>query len=770
MLVKIISRILLVALLLLPAATFAQTNAEEFNGPFGSWANVKTRFGAKGDGKTDDTRALQRALDNLTVSIKSFNTGTDGYVVLYLPAGKYVISNTLVLRGKIGVTIIGEDPASTALHWHGNDNDTMFWANGSAQFKIGRLSWEAGGRKNVEAIGLHWKNKWNNKESQSFASLNIEISDCNFLPGLARGISGGTAMGEDGTGNNDSEVTIRRCYFYNNTEYAIKIRGYNALDYWIWDCRFYNCNTAIYNESGNYHIYRSYFARSKQYDIYNRNGYYTSVRGCFSYRSNAFSGDEGASCNPFKRVFQDNIVINTKTVSVRFYHLGKLTFLDNTFTKNIDTGDNANVDYRSWCPGDYQVLSVNNQFEYKQPVSMQVPRKRMYSYRDNVGKSAIRADTVAFFKTMQKRPVKKSRQVFEVPAGADTEQIQDIINNAARQKGKKVIVHFPPVIIRISGTVTIPANSDMQLVGDGIIYSSNIAARNNFPAGRPLLHVKGPSFVTIRDIQFGQHSSDKDRFDLVLFSNVDQPQSMAIADQVYSAATNSINLEGLCNLYVQNENSFFSFGNRVIGCSNCGSGCTSRLAAFGGQFAGVKVENNGRFVAKDCWWEGDRKVVQNISGKGSITIDGAMIAPIPADTTTSVRIGDFEGKVSLMNMYIQGALDIDNASNKLAFLGWNIHFYHKMQPLAFLRSPTFSGLFRGITSQCFDARKACKDILSIGDESVNVRDEESFILDMFSEDRAAKPLAVVTAKQGSSAIFISRVSFGNCNKGLVFTK
>jgi sugar lactone lactonase YvrE len=62
------------------------------------WANA-LELGAKGDGKTDDTAALQRAVDN--------------HDVVYLPSGRYLLTDTLRLRPT--TALIGLHPSTTQL-------------------------------------------------------------------------------------------------------------------------------------------------------------------------------------------------------------------------------------------------------------------------------------------------------------------------------------------------------------------------------------------------------------------------------------------------------------------------------------------------------------------------------------------------------------------------------------------------------------------------------------------------------------------------------
>ena len=91
--------------------------------------SVVTACGAKGDGKTDDTAAIQKCLSNMT-------SGS----VLHFPPGTYRITETLIIgcqnmtnpSGQCGI-VAGQfygHGAATIFEWDGAVNGTMFWSHG----------------------------------------------------------------------------------------------------------------------------------------------------------------------------------------------------------------------------------------------------------------------------------------------------------------------------------------------------------------------------------------------------------------------------------------------------------------------------------------------------------------------------------------------------------------------------------------------------------------------------------------------------------------
>ena len=133
--------------------TFYETG-EEFVGPFPSWKNVKIDSDAKGDGISDDTAAIQKALDELR------NVQGNSWTTLYFPAGTYRIEKTLLTKRKehndwLGCQIVGEDPATTVLQWHGGEGEWMFGLD-AWYCKVSRITFD--GRGNAGTGLMRWNN------------------------------------------------------------------------------------------------------------------------------------------------------------------------------------------------------------------------------------------------------------------------------------------------------------------------------------------------------------------------------------------------------------------------------------------------------------------------------------------------------------------------------------------------------------------------------------------------------------------------------------
>jgi hypothetical protein len=204
---------------------------EEFPGPFPSWRDLRRDYGAAGDGKADDTAALQHALDDLTKHEKA--------CVLYVPAGKYRLTQTVKTVRKAhtdcqGVAVVGEDPATTALVWDGPQGGTLFqwdaWYS-----RISRLTLDGAGRAD---IALQY--------GPAFSTYN-ETSDLVFRDVKSGLVFGGTRY------NGQAENEVLRCRFVR-CDTGLQTVGWNSMDVWVWYSRFEDCGRGVHNVMGNWHV------------------------------------------------------------------------------------------------------------------------------------------------------------------------------------------------------------------------------------------------------------------------------------------------------------------------------------------------------------------------------------------------------------------------------------------------------------------------------------------------------------------------------------
>ena len=96
-------------------------NAEDIVYPADSGViNVKTAYGAKGDGSTDDTRAILRAIQANIHTVAQTPSGTFEEHILYFPNGTYLVSDQLVWQDAAGnwgnlLSFQGESQAGTVI-------------------------------------------------------------------------------------------------------------------------------------------------------------------------------------------------------------------------------------------------------------------------------------------------------------------------------------------------------------------------------------------------------------------------------------------------------------------------------------------------------------------------------------------------------------------------------------------------------------------------------------------------------------------------------
>lgn len=489
---------------------------EEALAPFSSWVNVKTAYGATGNGTTDDTAAIQACLNYV-------NGGTSTQEVCYFPAGTYKITATLKnTAGPTSITasLIGASPATTKILWGGPTNCpntsgltpttigcAMLIQDSGAGADYERLTWDGA---NTALIGVA---EWYNHAISAFEASATQHQD-EVFQNLTIGIQPGRmdANCVDYC-NMDSEGQVRRVSFINNSYAGLDTGSFNAVDWWIWDSSFSNSARGVSNDyevpggyvgtngqgAGTAHVYRSNFSNSSVADIeVGHTSNWLGVHDNFSTGSTSFLYADYSGDNDVAVIAENNRVVNSSATPVTFGNAGPLMLVDNQVS-NTTTGSvyvlNPAITPQ---PTDGDFLTIGNTAYGTWPsaaASGTTQRVKSVNDKSNVAAGSISTSAP----TLPATPATVSHTVFEAHPTDSTATIQGYINSAIASSDPQAIVHFGGRnTFNITSTLTIPANSHVQLVGDGWM---TLLAWAGTGSG-PIISIAGPSKVTIRELQF----------------------------------------------------------------------------------------------------------------------------------------------------------------------------------------------------------------------------------------------------------------------------
>ncbi len=558
-------------------------------GPFASWLDAKRDFGAKGDGKTDDTEALQRALDALRPPEAKTS-------VLFLPAGTYRITKTLrVVRGAHAesqhIIILGEHPDTTVIRWDG-EHDGVMIAYEAWYASMRRLTLDGAGKAKTAILC-----------APHFVTYN-EFADMVFRD-VAFGIEAGR-MDTQGV----AETTVARCHFVRCSQAGISIQNFNSLDWFIWHCVFEDCGISVTNAfgAGNFHVYESIFRRSRQADIALGHASYFSVRGNYSEGSRAFLETGWLNACHFLTI-ERNIVLDPQEVAIQVRSLSPVLLMDNIFRTR-----KAPV---AIIRPDARLVSINNTFTVADAVQASPTAIRLNERV--VAPERLKLTPPSPPQTL---PLTKPSFVIEVPTNATAVDIQRAINEAAKRKGQRPVVHLPVGTYAVDRPLDIPSGCDLWLVGDG----GKTVLRWTGQGNGPVLRFLGSSHARLMDLTIdGARQADG-----ILVRGCDQPQSRLITDQLNLSGNRwGLFVNGLRHTAISLFNFNVAYGE--LGVKVVGSGQRDRTAPvviFSGASANYELtyelSNGGTLIARDIWYEFSKQTpFALLTGDGTFVLHGA---------------------------------------------------------------------------------------------------------------------------------------------------
>jgi hypothetical protein len=600
-----------------PTPGFAESG-KTFDGPFASWVNVKTSFGAKGDGVTDDTVALQAALDSLIA-----HPG-----VLWIPHGNYILTSSLHEYSQAGVSLVGEDPQTTTITWKGSGAGTMYSTLGSMGSSVKRLTWDGS--------GIAW------------TGINITLESTAGSPIATRTLIQDSRIMNVAVGVYyyfAGETTISRVHF-DHDGWGVVLNTPNTTNINIVDCLFTDNSQAVTNWSntGSFNVTNSVFVRSTAGDVFPGSTNIVSLRNNLSVDSHAFL-ISAKFAGPGDFVIQGNTIVRPGSTPIQSGKPALIMLLDNAFI-GLDPTFNL-IKSTSTVPLTF--ISAGNTYSVATPFAGTIGK---YT---SVDESQLPADA-PFTMVVPSEiyvPPSSHRQVFEVPAGSSDATLQTAIDSATSVGG---VVHLPPSDLQILHTLKIAEGASVALIGDGTF--SNLVADPTLQG--PLLESFGKT-VQVEELRFSSNATSSTSTSLEIHVPDNPSTRFYCAECTFSLGTTAFEMDGLDDAAMEMRVATLRT-NAVAMAIHGGSARQNKvqtlgtMAAYMTSSAEYTVDNGAHFLINDGWHDvGQGNIQSRLIGSGNVTQQGGVIY---SGSNQAMTLENYTGSLSLLGVAINAAATV----------------------------------------------------------------------------------------------------------------
>jgi len=707
--------ILLLVLGQAPGSLAPNVPAEEFNGPFASWRTVQCTG-------QDDTTMLQQELNTL---------GRGASPVLYIKPGTCRITATLKLEGAQYVTLLGHDPADTRIVYAGVPGNAMLSLNGVGHSRFGRLTWDGGG-----LAGSVYVDAWVPPAPYFPTALRHEDEVFQNLQGDGIGAYLGVA------GGGTAETTWMRDRFVGPADAGLFLANYNVLNQWVWDSVFdrtirgitnYIANRA--NGAGAFAANRSAFLNNTEADLETGN-----VANPYGDRWNYSRGTavhaygQGLGSPAPGWTAQGNIILDAAVNPISLGNVGPLGLLDNTIRGGKPEGMlGVEEAYAAAPTGD--LWAIGNTFSNvsRNQYAIPLPGGRIHGLIDDkLGQTIVDPGY-----TPAPTPPVTSRPVFE-PATQDGVGVQAAINAAVACGQPRCVVHVPFGNYAISSTLSVPAASDIQLIGDG--PGATTLQGSGF--GGPILALDGPTRAVVRDLLISAQGATEG----LTIRTVNQPGGLIHAEDVIATGRGiGVQVDGLSQtavdlLDLQAGGDGTTPGSTAVQLLH-GSAVTIFNGALGADTL-YDVRDNSTLVAETIYAEATSQRPVSVlapGGSGQLVLDaGKLHSYTPGNFDAST----FSGQVTVDNMGTSGIAFKAGAD----FLGLGV-----VSDTGTVQATTAPFAWWEPRQTDGSGTKASAE------QAAGIADPQQYLRDHLAPLRAARPRPLGSAPDGTTDVRLYRV-------------